>query len=222
MYMALEYNPYHSGCVPTELRMKISGRDGNCAAEHAVVTWDPGIRPARIDDDTMLLNCEVKVNNTWGMSAFVMAGARITSLVTDNGSAIDLLSVKFSEKPGQRGFVIGGLPRKHMSADPAHETISEYFCRNGLFAGEPRLSGGMHLVPFDEDVNSDLILDFLKRHEGTPLGAFCEKAMNDKIGNPYWLQCYLYACQDHADVDLSVWKSKDLHDRKDYGKEGNA
>ena len=216
MYMALEYNPYHSGAVPTELRMKIAGRDGHESAEHVVVTWDPGIRPVRVDDDTMLLNCEVKINNTWGMSAFVMVGAKITSLVTSNGAAVGMLSVKFSEKPGQRGFAIDGLPKEFASSDPDNETMPEYFCRVGLFAGEPRISGGMHMIPLDSDVNSDRILESLKCHDGTTPGAFCEKAMNDGAYGPYWLQCYLYACHDHADVDLSVWKSKDRHSEEGY------
>ena len=213
MYMTLEYDPRYSHGTPAELRMKIQTQDG---PEHAVVTWGPWDKPVRVDDGTMRLTCDAKVNRTGGLAAFVMYGAAITSVVTDNGAEIMITSLRFSENTAHAGFSIDRLPRTFRSADPKNEKLPEYFCRKGLFVGEPKLCGGMHELAFDGDVSSERIESFLKQHPDGMLGAFCTAARLDKNNNPYWLQCYLYACQDHADVDLSVWKSKDRHDKEDF------
>lgn len=208
MYMTMEFNPFSSGAVPKELRMKIQTHDGPM---HAVVTWDPENNPIRIDDETMMINCDIRVNRTHGVAAFVMYGSRITSVVTGNGASVEIRSLKFSENKDHAGFAVDGLPKTFVSADPVRESVPEYFCRKGLFVSEPKLCGGLHMLPFDEDVGTERIESFLKSHPDTPLGAFCSAAVPDRNGNPYWVQCYLYAHMDHASTDLSVWKSKDIH-----------
>lgn len=223
MYMSIRYRPENGRSAPTELRMRICGRDGRNGSEHAVIRWEPGILPVPVSDGSMLLSCEAKLNGTWGMASFVMAGSEITSVVTDDRGAVRIESAVFSEKPGQRGFSADYLPYRFPSADPEREGIAEYFCRNGLFVGHPVSRGSMMLLPFHPDVSPDQLLEFTDRHPDTPLGAFCETILlTEKDRRPYWCLCYMYASQNYADTDLAVWRSKDRRDAGCYedGKDG--
>lgn len=207
MYMTMEYKPLGQGPEgpfrPTSLNFKIQGPEG---PRFASVTWEDS-DPIRVDEDTFLLSSETMLDGQHGFAAFAMQGARFLSC-TAHG-AVEIRSVKFSQSPGTAGFAADGLPVVTAGLSPQREYIREYLDRNGLFVLSAGDVGGMHAFRFDPDVTWERVQEFSARHPWNGLGAFCSAMRTGPDGRPSWSLYYLYAHPEHAENDLSRWKSDD-------------
>lgn len=209
MYMTLEYKPLGTGpdgpFRPTALNLKMQGPDG---PEFARVSWEAS-DPIRVDDDTYIMTADARVNGTGGYAAFAMQGSRFLSCLSDG--VVELRSLKFSQSPGLPGFSVDGLPAVTVGLSPDREYIREYLDRNGLFVQSTEDAGGSHALWFDTDVTWEHVQGFLARHPWNGLGTFCSAMRIENNGRPSWRLCYLYAHPEHAENDLSRWKSDDRH-----------
>ena len=213
MYMTLEYKPLGNGPAgpfrPTALNMKVAGPDG---PKFARISWDPDTVPIDVDGETRLLCADAELDGQSGYAAFAMQGSRFLSCLSDG--AVELRSLKFSQSPGLPGFTADGLPAVTIGLSPEREYIREYLDRNGLFVQSTGDAGGIHALWFYPDVTWEHIQAFLEKHPWNGLGAFCSALHIENGGRPSWSLCYLYAHPEHAENDLSRWKSDDRYARE--------
>lgn len=208
MYMTLAYKSLGTGpdgpFRPTALNLKTCGIYG---PEFTHVDWDP-VEIIRVDDETSMIAADVRVNNASGLMACIMQGGRFLSCMSDG--AVELSSLKFSQSPGTPGFSIDGLPIVTTGLSPEREYIREYFDRNGLFVQSAENAGGSHALWFYPDVTWEHIQRFLTAHPWNGLGSFAHVLQFDHEGRIKQRLGYLYAHPEHAESDLSRWKSDDI------------
>lgn len=218
MFMKMHYLPAYPGAMPVELRMKLQDQDG---PRYAKITWDPcQMTKTCLDNGFIELTGEVLLDGAHGMAPYAMYSAKLLGLETkpETELAVQLLEFGGSARTTDCFTVISAngnsVPTFRSENDP-ESGITGYFRSQSLFCREPVYLGGMYAVLFDGDVSIERIVDFMQDH---PAGLGCFSILLDQspdgdgvIQRP----CYLFAARDHAEMDVSVWRSRDRHDRQD-------
>lgn len=207
LYMVIEYvnacPQGHGSPAPDAIHVRMHGPHG---PEFATVSWDAS-KPVRTDSGSFRLTAAVRVNGAPGLAAFAMHGARLLRVDAADGP-VEVLSVRFGQKPGTPGITLSDTPMLSSGTD-ANADISHYLNRNGLFV-DPHAgpAGSAAAIWFHEDVSVDAVNAFLKRHRTPSSGLFASAAriQDEKIE---WRLCVIYPHPDLMARDLAQWQSDD-------------
>lgn len=214
MFMKMHYLPAYPGAMPVELRIKLQDQDG---PRYAEIAWDPcQMTKTCLDNGFIEMTGKVLLDGAHGIAPYAMYGAKLLGLETkpETELAIQLLEFGGSARITNCFTVIsaGGnsVPTFRSEHDP-ESGIAGYFNSKNLFCQAPVQIGGMYTVRFDGDVSVERIIDFMRDH---PAGLGCFSILLDQSPDGADIAqrpCYLFAARDHAETDISVWRSQDRH-----------
>ena len=169
-----------------------------------------------LDNGLIELAGEVLLDGTHGMAPYAMYGARLLGLETKPETELAVQLLEFGSGAGATNcFTVisansDSVPAFRSENDP-ESGITGYFRSKDLFCGEPACLGGMYAVMFDDDISIERIIDFMQDH---PAGLGCFSIRLDRSENNIAITqrpCYLFTAKDHAETDVSVWRSQDRH-----------